>query len=185
MSGNPRLRLTHFGLFVGDLEVMERFYTQVMGLTVTDRGPYPNEEQFPYMVFLSSDPKEHHQFVLISGRPDEVDFSLNQQMSFLVDSLDDLRATLDRVQAAGVEAIEGRTHGNAWSIYFPDPEGNRIEVYTHTPWHVPQPHLLEMDFGRPVSQIMAETEAHCRSTEGFMSAEAREREMKELMGIGD
>ena len=37
------------------------------------------------------------------------------------------------------------THGNSWSVYYPDPEGNRIELYCGTPWYVPQPDLTDMD----------------------------------------
>jgi catechol 2,3-dioxygenase len=40
----------------------------------------------------------------------------------------------DRV--AGVAPI---THGNTWSVYFQDPEGNGIEVFCDSPWHVSQP----------------------------------------------
>jgi catechol 2,3-dioxygenase len=29
--------------------------------------------------------------------------------------------------------METRNHGNAWSIYYSDPEGNRMEVYSATP----------------------------------------------------
>ncbi len=185
MPITPRPRFTHFGLFVTDLAVMETFYTGVMGLSVTDRGPYPNPEQYPHLVFLSSDPKEHHQFVLISGRPDSVDFPLNQQMSFLVDNLDEMREIVRRAKAAGVTGIESRTHGNAWSSYFPDPDGNRVEVYTHTPWHVPQPNLREIDFDRPNAEVIRDTEAYCQGQEGFMTAAEREAELAKLMGIGD
>ena len=40
-----------------------------MGLEVTDRGtlPFPGE---PKIVFLSSDPEEHHQVILMGGRQD-------------------------------------------------------------------------------------------------------------------
>jgi catechol 2,3-dioxygenase-like lactoylglutathione lyase family enzyme len=185
MPITPKPRFTHFALFVTDLPVMEKFYTEVIGLTVTDRGPYPNPEQFPYMVFLSSDPKEHHQFVLLTGRPDSVDFPLNQQMSFLVENLDEMREIARRAKEAGTGEVEGRTHGNAWSSYFPDPEGNRIEIYTHTPWYVPQPNLNVMDFDRPDAEIIKETEALCRETEGFKTAAERQAEMAGMMGIAE
>ena len=37
------------------------------------------------------------------------------------------------------------THGNALSVYFLDPEGNRVELLIDTPWYVPQPHRLVVD----------------------------------------
>lgn len=42
-------------------------------------------------------------------------------------------STTHEMQSAGVAP---RNHGNAWSIYFADPEGNRIELYTPSPWYV-------------------------------------------------
>jgi catechol 2,3-dioxygenase len=34
----PRLRFSHVGLSVQDISAMERFYCDVIGFTVTDRG---------------------------------------------------------------------------------------------------------------------------------------------------
>ncbi len=30
-----------------------------------------------------------------------------------------------------------------------DPEGNGIEIFTDTPWYVPQPHGVPIDLSRP------------------------------------
>lgn len=179
MKSNVTPKLTHFALFVRDLPLMEEFYTGVMGLTVTDRGEATSAPV--QMVFMSSDPTEHHQFVLVSGRPDDVNFSLNQQMSFVVDSLDQLREMRDRVMESGVDFKRSVTHGNAWSIYFDDPEGNLIENYVHTPWYVPQPHSIAIDLDMPNKQIMSFTEAHCREDPEFMTKADRESEMAEMM----
>lgn len=179
MNSQPTPRLTHFALFVRDLPKMEEFYTGVMGLTVTDRGEASSAPV--QMVFMSSDPAEHHQFVLVSGRPDDVNFSLNQQMSFVVASLDELREMRDRVQNSGLEVKRCVTHGNAWSIYFDDPEGNLIENYVHTPWYVPQPHSIAIDLDQQNKQIMAFTEAHCREDPAFMTRADREDEMAKMM----
>jgi catechol-2,3-dioxygenase len=47
----------------------------------------------------------------------------------------------------GAGGMEARNHGNSWSIYFRDPEANRLELYTATPWYVSQPwsELLDLD----------------------------------------
>ena len=179
MTITPKPRLTHFALFCSDLPRMGEFYTRVMGLTVTDRGKATSASV--QMVFMSSDPGEHHQFVLVSGRPDDVNFQLNQQISFTVESLDELRAMRDRLLADGAEIDRCVTHGNAWSVYFKDPEGNLIEIYVHTPWHVPQPHSHAFDLSKPNDQILRETEEHCRGTPGFMTKAAREAEMARTM----
>ncbi len=181
MTTTPKPRLTHFALFCGDLPRMEDFYTRVMRLTVTDRGEATSAPV--QMVFMSSAPDEHHQFVLVSGKPDDVNFHLNQQMSFTVESLDELRAMRDRMLAGHLEIDRCVTHGNAWSVYFNDPEGNLIEIYVHTPWHVPQPHSRAFDLSKPNHQIVHETEEHCRATPGFMTKAAHEAEMARTMRV--
>jgi catechol 2,3-dioxygenase len=179
----PKPRLTHFALFVKDIVEMEKFYTEVVGLTPTDRGPFPNPDVDVEMVFMSSDPKEHHQFVLCTGRPDNIEFHLNQQMSFLVENLAELREVRDRAKAVGVGEIRTRTHGNAWSIYFTDLEGNGIETYLHSPWYIPQPHSFEFDLDQTDDEIMKFTEDHCRADPGFMMASEREAKMAAMMGL--
>ena len=106
---------------------MEDFYTTVMGLVV----PAPVKAfTFPIdLVFLSSRPDAHHQLVLATGRPMDADYSVINQMSFEVASLDELREMSRRGQEVGVTDFIGINHGNAWSIYFRDPEGNKIAFY--------------------------------------------------------
>ena len=184
MSSTPKPRLTHMALFVHDIEKMMNFYTRVIGLTVSDRGQATSAPV--QMVFMSSDPNEHHQFVLASGRPDYANFSVAQQISFLVDSLDELRTMYDRLMAEkNAEVTWTVTHGNAWSLYFDDPEGNRIEIYAHTPWHIPQPHSHPIDFSLSNEEIMKQTEAHCRADPGFMPVADREKEMTRMMAPTD
>jgi catechol-2,3-dioxygenase len=181
MPANIKPQLTHMAIFVNDLSKMKEFYSSVFGLTVTDEGPHPMAPVD--MVFLSASPAEHHQFVLVSGRPDNVAFNIVQQMSFLVRSLGELRGMRDRVAAAGLEVKRACTHGNAWSIYFDDPEGNQVEVYLHSPWYIPQPDILPIDLDQSDEEIMRLTEAHCRESTGFMPAAEREAKMREMMGL--
>lgn len=181
MPANIKPQLTHMAIFVKDMAKMKEFYSSVFGLTVTDEGPHP---MVPVdMVFLSASPTEHHQFVLISGRPDDVEFNIAQQMSFLVQSLGELRGMRDRITAAGLEVKRACTHGNAWSIYFDDPEGNQIEVYVHSPWYITQPHIHLIDLDQSDEEIMRLTEAHCRDSAGFMPAAEREAKMRQMMGL--
>ena len=69
------------------------------------------------------------------------------------------------------------THGNAWSCYFTDPEGNTVEAYLDTPWHVPQPHGAPFDIAAPEAEIVAWTEAHARATPGFMPIDEYQKQM--------
>lgn len=171
MTATPKPKLAHLGLFTRDIGPMLDFYTGPMGLTITDEGTYGDPPS--RIVFMSNDPFEHHQFVLVQpGDPAaDDDKMVAQQISFVVDSLEDLQALYGRVTDAGQSVDRVITHGNAWSFYFHDLDGNRIECYCHTPWYVPQPHAHPIDLTLPAEEVRAQTEAHCRATEGFMMAE--------------
>ena len=161
MSAIPRLRLTHLGMFVRDIEKMALFYKEVLGFVETDRGPAHGF----FVVFLTRDPAVHHQLVLSTGRPDSSGPThAVQQISFRVDAIDDLRRMHAIVRAReDVTDIRPRDHGNAWSVYFRDPEENRIEVYLDSPWHVAQPHHTELDLSLSDEEIMRRTEERLRS----------------------
>ncbi len=164
--GTIRAKLTHMGLYVHDFERMIGFYAEVLGLVLADRGPgrAPGTE----MAFMTADPACHHQVVLISGRPSTEGYNPINQISFTVGSLAELRAVRDRALARGATALRQVSHGNAWSIYFADPEGNTLEAYLDTPFHVPQPHGEALDLDQPDAAILAATEAACRADPGYM-----------------
>jgi len=84
-----RAQLTHVGIYVRDLPRMETFYTEVLGLVVTDKGTSSRGDM--RLTFLSASPTVHHQLVLVSGRPEDARFSTVNQVSFTVASLDELR----------------------------------------------------------------------------------------------
>lgn len=180
MPDNIRPRLTHSALFCWDFPKMKDFYEQIVCQTVADQGQARSATLD--MVFFTNDPDEHHQFVLVSGRPEDVEFSTCQQSSFRIDTLEELRTMHDHITKNGVQNIRTVTHGNAFSIYFDDPEGNNVEIYMPTPWHVPQPNYLDIDFTKSDEQIMAETEARCREDPGFMTREARQKVMADRIG---
>lgn len=165
MDDVVRPNLTHAGLWVRDMAVMEAFYTRVMGFNVSDRGFVARYNG--NITFMSNDPTIHHQVILAEGRPADVPSTINQ-LSFLVKSLDELRVMYRRVVAENVENLLPRNHGNAWSVYFDDPEGNNIEVYLDSPFHVPQPFGEYLDFELSNDEILKLTESLCRATEGFL-----------------
>ena len=177
-----RPRFTHVGINVMDIDRMADFYKRTLGLMETDRGrgiTVPTE-----LVFLSSDSEHHHQFVLSAGRRSQ-DRTTISQLSFLVPTLDALRATYIHVRDSGVADLRTVTHGNAWSIYFHDPEGNTIEIYTPAPWYVSQPHAGRLDLMRSNDEILQATEAGCRGDPKFMPiAEWRSRFQEALAEEG-
>jgi catechol 2,3-dioxygenase len=173
------LVFSHMGFYVRDLERMARFYKEVMCFTETDRGDLGTVQ----LVFLSRDPREHHQLVLASGRPAEPGFSVINQMSFRVPDLATLRLVRDRVAAdPGVTELLCATHGNAVSIYFRDPEGNRLEVFLDTPWYCEQPLREPIDLDQPDAAILARAEAIARSRPRFQSRAQWQAGMARLMG---
>ena len=89
------------------------------------------------------------------------------QISFKLPTLGDLQGMHARAREEGIKEFRIVTHGNAWSIYFADPEGNRVELFVDTPWHTPQPFAEPFDIEAPVESIYAETEAICRNRPGF------------------
>ena len=128
MAARPRF--SHLGIFVSDLEAMEAFYTGVLGFLATDRGELGETR----LVFLSGDPDEHHQIVLAQGRPEDTSFNVINQVSFRLDGLTELKALHARLEREGMSGFRQVTQGMAWSLYFPDPEGNRIECFVDSPW---------------------------------------------------
>ena len=178
MTKHFSLEFRHFGIFVVDVEAMKKFYTGVLGYFITDEGEFPNGQR---LVFMSRDPGEHHQVILVSGRPDTQGFNLVNQISFYVSSLEELQSFYRKIIEQEVDDIQPVTHGNAWSVYFRDPEGNRIEVYTHTPWYVSQPLRQEIDLDQDITMIHQQTEALCRELPGFCSRQAWLESMQSMM----
>jgi catechol 2,3-dioxygenase len=177
MSQSLRIRFSHVGLFVTDLARMEDFYSRFLGLTVTDRGPLGEHG----LVFLSGDPAEHHQIVLVSGRPAGLPFNVINQLSFRVPDLGALRAFHSALQHESVTDIAPVTHGNALSLYFRDPEGNRIELYMDTPWYVEQPMRIGLDLSLSDEALWAWIEERVRVLPGFRPAEDWRAEIRRRM----
>src|SRR4051812_25065100 len=154
---------SHLGIYVRDIELMVKFYTKTLGFLVTDRG----EGKGADIVFLSRNPTDHHQLALVSGRRSNNEERMVQQISFRVDSLGELKALYPRVMAASVTDVEPIFHGISFSLYFRDPEGNRLELFSDGEWYVKQPCVRPLDLTMPIAQIYAETKAYCEVQPSF------------------
>ena len=167
-----KLTLSHLGLSCFDLPKMEDFYTRVLGMTVTDRGEVPGG--LATLVFLTTDPSEHHQLVLASGRtegtvtdgpvPGGAFGSLLFQLTFRLEDLPTLRRIQEKLVAEGNTNFVPLNHGNSWSIYTRDPEGNALELVVDSPWFVHQPSGEYLDLALDDDEILRQTEALCRAT---------------------
>jgi len=167
MTSVPEFSFSHMGMFVTDAARMEDFYTRVLGFAVTDRGMLGSTS----LVFLSRDPKEHHQIVLASGRPPAAGFNTVNQISFRMADFAGLREMHRRLQAEAVKELAPVSHGNALSVYFKDPEGNRIELFIDTPWYVQQPVRIAMDMSLSDADLWRWAESEARKLPGFKPAE--------------
>jgi len=168
----PSVAFSHVGFFVHDVGVMEDFYSRVLGFTVTDRGELETPRGPVYLVFLSRDPNEHHQIVLATGRPEHLPFNVINQISFRVPDVAALRHFHTALQGEKASELAPVTHGNAISLYFRDPESNRIELFFDTPWYCTQPCREPVDFSKSDAEILQWTERLVRSLPGFQPREA-------------
>lgn len=177
-------QMSHCAIYVKDLDRLAAFYSEVLGLVVSDEGRGMTFEAD--FVFFTGDPDKHHQFVLVTGRDTGTPSTVNQ-ISFRVETIEQLRIVRDRAVKAGAPKISPLNHGNALSIYIQDFEGNTIEVYLDTPWYRPQPCGFPLDLSESDDEIMRKTEEICRSHEKFMTradwmAEVSSRIRKALDG---
>ena len=168
----PAVQFSHLGLFVRDAARMERFYTGFLGFLVSDRGALGATQ----LVFLSRDPREHHQIVLASGRPAEARFTTVNQISLRVDDLSALRSFAARAPDYGATDLQPVTHGNALSVYLRDPEDNRLELFIDTPWYVDQPLREPLDLSLSDEALWQGVEAQARGLPGFRPVEDWRRE---------
>ena len=158
----PRMAFSHMGIYVIDPEKMVDFYTRVLGFSITDRAKIRGSD----LVFVSRNPEEHHQIVLVPGRDPNGSSTINQ-ISFRVISLPELRRSHALLEAEGVTGLSPINHGGSWSVYFLDPEGNRIELFAQTPWYMP-PVSVPLDLGATDEEIYRATEAMVVDKPGHM-----------------
>jgi catechol-2,3-dioxygenase len=159
------LTLSHLELRVVDRARMEDFYTRVLGFVVTDRGDGANG-----LVFLSRSPHEHHQIVLNPGELGPEAPSRLDHVAFRVNSLSAVRRIHTMLTQEPEVSMDTVSHGTTWSVYFRDPEGNRVEVFTDTPWHVDQPVRFPVDFTLSDEALHQATEAELKRRPGFCLA---------------
>lgn len=165
-----RIAVSHFGLSCLDFPKMLDFYTEVLGLTVADMGGIESGGGTD-LAFLTTDPGEHHQFVLASNRRDNeietssvVGGSIGSnvfQVSFRVRDLDTLRGIASRLTGYGITDQNTISHGNSWSLYCRDPKGNALEFFVDSPWYVAQPCAEPLDLSMTDEEILEETRRYC------------------------
>jgi catechol-2,3-dioxygenase len=161
-GGRPRIaELGHVGIRCTDIERQLAFYTEVLGLTLTDH------DETLGIWFLSSRPDvEHHEVLLARGRDVPPGVRLIQQISFRCEHLEDVVGFYRRFKEHGVRLDMVVSHGNAVGVYFFDPEGNRCEVYWRTGLRARQPFVQHIDLDTPAEQLVAAIQRSTEQHEG-------------------
>jgi catechol 2,3-dioxygenase len=120
-------KLGHVVLNVTDLEASVRFYTEVLGLRVSDR--YPPSMVPGGMIFLRFG-TDHHGVALVGGATAGERSSLNH-FAFEVGTLDEVFRARAWLRKHDVPIVfEGRRRaGCQVAVEFRDPDGNNLEIY--------------------------------------------------------
>lgn len=92
---------------------------------------------------------EHHELLIAGGRDTKENTRLLGQISFQVDSLQEVREFHETFVKEGIRIRSTVTHGNTASVYCFDPEDNVVEVYFTTPvdWHQPFSVPIDLSVG--------------------------------------
>ena len=118
-------KLGHVVLKVRDARKSKEFYMKTLGLQVA------NEDLDRGAVFLSFG-KEHHDlavFQMASGETPGAEQPGMHHMAWQVGSFEELRAAYRELVEMGVAVEATIEHNVTRSVYFPDPDGTRVELY--------------------------------------------------------
>jgi catechol 2,3-dioxygenase len=120
-------KIGHVVLNVTDLEAAVRFYTEVLGLSISDR--YPSDMVPGGMVFMRVS-TDHHGVALVGGASKTETTSLNH-FAFEVGSPSEVFRARAWLRKQGVPIVfEGRRRaGCQLAVEFKDPDGNNLEIY--------------------------------------------------------
>jgi catechol 2,3-dioxygenase len=162
------MQLRHMGVYAFDPDLVAAFYARWFGMVISDSGTGSTGHR---VIFMTADPREHHQIAFANMRKPE--WPGMNQISFLIEDLSELKRLAIAFHEAGVPILQQKDHGNTWSVYVSDPEGNRIEIYTPSDWYVSQPTWWPLDLlTESVETIRARTEASARAEPSFMTRES-------------
>ena len=137
-----KLDWSHTVLNINNKERILDFYTNILDFKVSDNGLLA--ENGPEIIFISQNPKEHHQLAFVVDRDEVGSHSSLNHLSFRVDSFDELKEAKLKLDSINHDYLP-LCHGNALSFYFNDPENNGLEIFFDTPWAVDQPQAIAWD----------------------------------------
>jgi catechol 2,3-dioxygenase-like lactoylglutathione lyase family enzyme len=125
----PRFTLDHVELYVSDRASAAAWYAQVLGCEpVAGTESWASDPEGPLMI---SPDGGRTKLALFTGEPQGSRPTAGfHRVAFRVSATEFLAFT---ARMAGLELKDARVvdHGGAWSVYFSDPAGHRLEVTTY------------------------------------------------------
>jgi catechol 2,3-dioxygenase len=125
-------RLGHVLLRVANIERSKAFYTKTLGFEVVEEDPKHGG------VFMSLGEHGHTLDLFQADNPPKVEPASPSRVgvhhiAFMVDSDKALKDAYFTLQDQGIEVVRAVDHVSQKSIYFNDPDGNRLEIYYELP----------------------------------------------------
>jgi catechol 2,3-dioxygenase len=131
MGVRPR-RLGHVGITVRDMDRMVDFYRTALDLEVSDRMMYPADAALAEGTWLRCG-ADHHVLALLRPRAamEGVGAYGLHHLAFEVGSFEELRRAASWIAERywPPRAVRQGGPGCQLRVYFPDPEGNLVELY--------------------------------------------------------
>jgi catechol-2,3-dioxygenase len=115
-------RFAHFVLRVTDLKASITFYQKLIGMTVVHESGF--------LAFMTYD-DEHHRIALIATPVAEAappGAAGLDHVAHTFESMAELLGTYLRLRNAGLLPVWSINHGPTTSLYYADPDGNRVEL---------------------------------------------------------
>lgn len=168
-----KLEVSHTILNIKDSKKIIDFYSGVLGFRVSDKGLIGGSG--PEIIFMSQDPNEHHQIGFSVQRENLEPSTQLNHISFRVRTFKEVKEVKHNLDTRGSEYLP-LCHGNALSLYFNDPEGNALEVFFDTPWHVIQPQTELWDPNMTEEEALNWVEETFKDKPHFSKKEDSEKE---------
>ena len=112
----------HFVLRVTNLKASIRFYEELLGMHVVHEAGF--------IAFMTYD-SEHHRIALVATPvtdPSPAGAAGLDHVAYTFSSLEALLGSYLRLKAADILPVWSINHGPTTSLYYADPDGNRIEL---------------------------------------------------------
>jgi len=121
-------KLGHVVLKVRDAQKSKEFYMRALGLKVANDAPNMGA------VFLSFGAQHHDLalFQLATGEAPAAEQPGLHHTAWQLGSFEELQAAYRELEKMGVNVESAIEHNVTRSIYFHDPDGNRVELYCDT-----------------------------------------------------